>query len=108
MTFGRVVVLSMGDVRLEVTEGAPLAMKPSFYSEVGLNPWKADVVVVKSFFPFRLFFLPQLRKAFYVKTKGITDLDAAYGLDFDDPIHPRDAVEDWRPTDLKRRGSRQA
>jgi len=108
MTFGRVLVLKIGDVRVVVTERAPLAMKPAFYSDVGLNPWKADIVVVKSFFPFRLFFLPQLRKAFYVKTKGITDLDAAYGLDFDEPIHPRDPVDDWRPTDARRRSARQA
>ena len=108
MTFGRVLVLKVGDVRIVVTERAPLAMRPNFFSDVGLNPWKADIVVVKSFFPSRLFFLPQLRKAIYVKTKGITDLDAAFGLDFDEPIHPRDAVEDWRPTDARRRSARQA
>ena len=108
MTFGKTMVLKIGNIRVVVTELSPLAMKPNFYSDVGLNPWKADIVVVKSLFPFRLFFLPQLRKAFYVKTKGITDLDAAYGLDFDEPIHPRDHVDDWRATDARRRGVRQA
>jgi microcystin degradation protein MlrC len=102
--FERVVVLDLGCVRLVLTEGPALAMKPSFYEDVGLSVWKADIVVVKSFFPFRLYFLPQSRKTIYVRTKGITDLDAAFTLDFHEPVHPRDRVADWRPADRRRRG----
>jgi microcystin degradation protein MlrC len=87
-----------------VTEGPPLSVKPSFFSDLGLSPWRADVVVVKNFFPFRMFFLPMARKVIYVKTKGSTDLDAAFELPFDGPVHPRDAVADWRPRDRARRG----
>jgi microcystin degradation protein MlrC len=102
--FDRLVVLDLGPVRLVLTEGPALAMKPAFYEDVGLPVWKADVVVVKSFFPFRLFFLPMARKTLYVRTGGITDVDAAFGLTFTDAMHPRDHVEDWRPADRRRRG----
>lgn len=94
--FGRRVALDLGPVKLVLTEGAPLVMKPGFYSELGLDPWKADISVVKSYFPFRLFFAAQNRLSLYVKTRGITDLDLA----------PRPApLSDWRGEDARRRAA---
>lgn len=101
---GHVARARAGKVRLVVTEGPALVMRPSFYEEMGLRMRDADVVVVKSFFPFRLFFLPIARKTIYVRTRGLTDLDAAFALSFDGPIHPRDRVDEWRATDRRRRG----
>lgn len=102
--FGRVVVLAVAETHIVVTEGPALAIKPGFYRQVGLEPWRADVVVVKNFFPFRLFFLGMARKTLYVRTEGITDLDAAFQLAFAGPVHPRDPVDDWREADRRRRG----
>jgi len=102
--FDRVVVLEIDNVRLVVTEGVPLVMKPDFYTDVGLSMWKADIVVVKSFFPFHLFFAPYERRFFYIKTKGVTDWDAGLNRPFDAPVHPKDVVLDWRNTDAMRRG----
>ena len=93
-----------GDVRLVVTEGPALAMKPAFYRNVGLRMRDADVVVTKNFFPFRLFYLPVARKTIYVRTRGVTDPDAAFELAFDGPMHPRDQVDEWRERDRLRRG----
>ena len=101
--FGRSAVLAVGDVRLVVTDGPAMVMRPSFYSEVGLPVWKADIVMVKNFFPFLLFFLPMNRKTIFVRTRGATDFDAAFRLDFDGPVHPRDEIDDWRPRDRLRR-----
>ena len=101
----RVVVFAVEHLRLVITEGPAMVMKPSFYTDVGLDLWKADVVVVKNFFPFLLFFLPYNRKTIFVRTRGVTDFDAAYRLPFDGPMHPRDPVDDWRPRDRSRRGS---
>ena len=81
-----------------------MVMRPSFYKQVGLSLWKADIVVVKNFFPFLMFFLPYNRKTLFVRTRGTTDFDAAFQLRFDGPIHPRDVVDDWRPRDRMRRG----
>jgi microcystin degradation protein MlrC len=102
--FGRVVVLRAHRTYVCVTSGAPMVMMPSFYKELGLDVWKADVVVVKNFFPFRMFFLPYARKTIYVKTSGITDFDAAYELAFAGPLHPKDQVHEWRSCDRRRRG----
>lgn len=91
-------------VHVVVTEGPVFNLKPSFWSELDLRPWDADIIVVKNFFPFRLFYAPFARKTVYVRSGGTTDLDAAFALAFDGPIHPRDRVEDWRAIDRRRRG----
>jgi microcystin degradation protein MlrC len=101
---GRAVVLAVGDAQVLVTEGSALALKPSFFADMGLQPFAADILVVKSLFPWRMHFLAQNRKSIFVKTSGITDLDAAWSLDFRDPVHPRDEVACWRPADQRRRG----
>jgi hypothetical protein len=97
-------VLAIAHLRLVVVEGPAMVMRPSFYRDVGLPLMKADVVMVKNFFPFLLFFLPYNRKTIFVRTQGATDFDAAHRLTFDGPMHPRDPVDDWRPRDRARRG----
>ena len=101
---GRMVALDLGHVKLVVTAGPCLAMHPSFYTEMGLSPWKADLVVVKSMFPFRLYFWKLNRKTIYARTKGVTDFDYMHQIQFHDPVHPRDEVACWRATDRRRRG----
>lgn len=92
-------------VSVVLVEGPALVMKPTFYREMGLRLRDADVVVVKNFFPFRIFFLPYARKTIYVRTGGVTDFDAAFSLPrLRAPVHPRDAVDDWRAVDARRRG----
>ena len=102
--FGKTIVLAVDHVRVVITEGPAMVMRPSFYTEVGLDPWRADIVVVKNFFPFLMFFLPYNRKTLFVRTSGTTDFDAAFGLELDGPIHPRDRVDTWRDRDALRRG----
>ena len=108
--FGRRVRLDLevtprgARVHVVLVEGPALVMKPAFYREMGLRMRDADVVVVKNFFPFRLFFLPYARKTIYVRTGGVTDFDAAYSLPrLRAPVHPRDAVDDWHEVDARRR-----
>jgi microcystin degradation protein MlrC len=100
---GRMVVIDTGSVKLVLTEGQALAVMPAFYRDAGLDPWKADIVIVKNFFPFLLFFAPIMRKVIYVRTGGTTDFDAAFSLPFDGPVWPRDPVLEWRTTDARRR-----
>lgn len=103
-TLLKLVVVASGDLRIVITEGPPIAMKPAFYADRGLNVLKADVIVVKSFFPFLLYFLPYSRKNMHVQTEGITDFDAITRIEFADPVHPMQTVDAWRPTDRRRRG----
>jgi microcystin degradation protein MlrC len=102
--FERMAVLACGDVRLVLVEGPAIVMRPSFYEQVGLDPWRADIIVVKNFFPFLLFFAKVNRKTLLVRTSGVTDFDAARELTFDGPVHPFDPVHDYRPIDRARRG----
>ena len=101
--YGHRAVLDCGHLQLAVTERTPITMDPRFYSTMGLSVWKADVVVVKSFFHYRWHYLLQNRLSLYVKTEGLTDFDAVRGLPFAGPVHPFQEVEDWRPTDRRRR-----
>lgn len=102
--FGKTVVLAVEHLRIVITEGPAMVMRPAFYTDLGLSLWKADIVVVKNFLPFLLFFLPYSRKTLFARTRGRSDFDAAFTLAFDGPMHPRDAVDDWRARDRLRRG----
>ncbi len=110
--FGKRVRLDVDGLRLDggrvhvvLVEGPALVIKPAFYRDMGLHMRHADVVVVKNFFPFRLFFLPYARKTIYVRTGGVTDFDAAFALPrLKAPVHPRDPVDDWHAVDARRRG----
>jgi microcystin degradation protein MlrC len=102
--FGKTVVLAVEHLRIVITEGPAMVMRPAFYTDVGLSLWKADIVVVKNFIPFLLFFLPYSRKTLFARTRGRSDFDAAFTLSFDGPMHPRDVVDGWRARDRIRRG----
>jgi microcystin degradation protein MlrC len=101
--FGKTVVLAVEHLRIVITEGPAMVMRPAFYKNVGLDIWAADVVVVKNFFPFLMFFLPYNRKTVFVRTHGVTDFDASFALRFDGPMFPRDEVATWRDRDAARR-----
>ena len=101
--FGRTIVLAIGNARVVITEGPALVLRPSFYTELGLPIWRADIVVVKSLFLARLFFLAYSRLSLLVRTRGATDFDAGFVLALDGPMHPRDHVADWRERDRLRR-----
>jgi microcystin degradation protein MlrC len=101
--FGKNVVLAVEHLRIVITEGPSMVMQPAFYTDVGLSLWRADIVVVKNFFPFLINFLLYSRKALFARTRGRSDLDAAFQIGFDGPMHPRDVVDDWRERDRARR-----
>lgn len=101
---GRVAVLDLGHLQLVLTAAPPLAMKPSFYSLLGLSPWRSDICVVKSLFPFRLYFLLHNRKTIYAKTRGMTDFDAWKHIERAGPVHPNVPLQTWEELDRQRRG----
>lgn len=96
--YGKTVILKHGGVHLIITEMPPAAMAPDFYTELGLNLWKADIVVAKNLFPFRFTYLLYNRKTIDVITPGTTNVDI-YSLDYTnipDPIYPFNDLVDWR------------
>ena len=100
---GRAIAFDAGHLKIVVTEGAPYGIYPSFFGGLGLPLRKADIVVVKSFFHFRIAHVPWVRKHIGIKTRGTTDIDLYESVRHDAPIHPRDPVRAWRPTDRARR-----
>jgi microcystin degradation protein MlrC len=101
--FGRVVRLDLGHVQLAVTEGPPLVMKPGFYRSLGLEPMRADICVVKSFFPFRIYFALENRMTIYARTRGVTDFEVIHDLELTDRVFPMARLGDWREVDRRRR-----
>ncbi|MGV3524460.1 MAG: M81 family metallopeptidase [Candidatus Sericytochromatia bacterium] len=101
--FGRTLVLDLGHVQLVLTEGYAMPMKPDFYEDLGLNTRKADIVITKNFFHFRIYYLTRSRLNLYVKTQGITDFDRLLHIQLPYPAHPRDEVSGWRELDAAKR-----
>ena len=101
---GRAVALRTEGHGLVITDTPPFNIRPGFFRDLGLDPWRADFVVVKSLFHFRVFYLALNRRSLVVRTKGCTDLDLVRTVRFNDPVHPLEDVPDWREADRRRRG----
>lgn len=106
--FGKMIALDLGAVQLVLTEGPALPVKPSFYEDLGLSVTQADIVVTKSFFHSRLYYMAQSRKTLYVKTRGVTDIDHLLNLDLPYPAYPKDELVEWRAIDAHKRHAKVA
>ncbi|MGI9543809.1 MAG: M81 family metallopeptidase [Cyclobacteriaceae bacterium] len=96
--FGKTAVVRQTNIFLVLTELPCPAFSPNFFKSLGLSLWKADIVVVKNLFPFRIMYSLYNRKTFNVSTSGTTDLDVSR-LDYKKiprPIFPLDEIVDWR------------
>jgi len=102
---GRAVALRTGGHALVVTDAPFFNVRPGFFRGMGLEPRRADFVVVKSLFHFRVFYLGLSLRSLVVKTRGSTDPDLVRTLRFNDPVHPMQEVRDWRAADRRRRGA---
>jgi microcystin degradation protein MlrC len=94
----RSIVLKNKGVHLILTEFGVGVYYPSFFTNIGLDLWKADIVVVKNLFPFRFGFLKYNRKTFNVITPGTTNIDV-FQIKYKNisrPIYPLDQVDSWQ------------
>lgn len=95
--YGKTVIIKNRGVHLVLTELPAPVMQPDFYTDLGLNLWKADIVVVKNLFPFRIWFLLYNRKTINVATPGTTNIDV-FDLKYQNitrPMYPLDKVDSW-------------
>jgi microcystin degradation protein MlrC len=95
---GRAVVLKNQGTHLILTAEAPNTFSPSFFTSLGLDLMKADVVVSKNLFPFRIRFLQYNRKTFNVVSAGTTNIDV-FQIKYNNitrPIYPLDEVDSWQ------------
>ncbi|MCU0845019.1 MAG: M81 family metallopeptidase [Spirochaetes bacterium] len=95
---GKTVILRDRGVHLIITEQPDSTPRPSYFTDLGLSLWKADIVVVKNLFPFRFFYLLYNRKTVNVMTPGLSNVDV-FSLDYrviPRPIYPLDKIDSWR------------
>ncbi len=72
--FGRMVRLDVGRLHVVVSDRPPLPIHPGFWMALGLSPRKADVIVQKNFFHYRMFYLTTSFHHIPVVSDGATSL----------------------------------
>jgi len=95
---GKTVVLKNKGVHLILTDFPPVTYFPNFFTSIGLDLWKADIVVAKNLFPFRFRFLQYNRKTFNVVSAGTSNIDV-FSLKYHNisrPIYPLDEISSWQ------------
>jgi microcystin degradation protein MlrC len=95
---GKTVILRNQGIHLIISELADSLSSPSFFSDLGLSLWRADIVVVKNLFPFRYRYLLYNRKTVNIATPGTTSVDV-FQLNYKNlprPIYPLDDIDSWR------------
>jgi len=96
---GRTLRLDAGRTKLAICEAPPLPIHPSFWTALGLDPRRADVIVQKNFFHYRMFYAATAVRHLPVVSAGATSLRRLRERDYPVPMHPKDTVLDWRPLD---------
>ncbi len=96
---GKTVILKDRGIHLIITSVPDSGRRPSYFTDLGLSLWRADIVVVKNLFPFRFFYLLYNRKTVDVITPGVANVDV-FKLKYTRiprPIYPLDRIDSWRP-----------
>jgi microcystin degradation protein MlrC len=96
---GRKVRLDVGRTRIVVMERPPLPIHPKFWRDVGLDPRKADVIVQKNFFHYRMFYGAISFDHVPVVSDGATSFGRVRTRAYKNPTHPGSVVRDWRAVD---------
>ncbi|MEZ4443207.1 MAG: M81 family metallopeptidase [Polyangiaceae bacterium] len=96
----RAIRLDVGSLKLAITDQPPLPIHPSFWTELGLSARKADVIVQKNFFHYRMFYATTALRHLPVVSDGATSLRRLVNRDYPVPMHPKDPVSGWRDSDL--------
>ncbi|HSO40790.1 MAG TPA: M81 family metallopeptidase [Labilithrix sp.] len=101
--FGLLVRLDVGELRIVVAERAPLPIHPSFWASVGLSARRADLIVQKNFFHYRMFYALISFQHIPVVSAGATSLVRVREQDYAVPMAPKAKLSDWRPFDVRLR-----
>jgi microcystin degradation protein MlrC len=105
--FGRVVRLDIGSFHVAVSERAPLPIHPKFWRVLGLSPRRADLMVQKNFFHYRMFHLAISFRHIPVVSKGATSFDRVRSRVYAVPTFPSAQLADWRAGDAVLRGKQE-
>ncbi|MDY0003827.1 MAG: MlrC C-terminal domain-containing protein, partial [Polyangia bacterium] len=98
--FGRTALLEAGHLRIALAERPPLTLHPKMWRELGVEPRRADAIVQKSFFHYRMFYALVSPRHLPVATPGPSSLENLRGLRLGVPSFPIEDPPDWRDGDL--------
>ncbi len=101
---GRRVRLDVGTLHLAVAADPPLPIHPKYWRELGVNPRKADVMVQKNFFHYRIFHALTSFRHLAVVSQGATSLQRVAEEQYRVPCYPSADPADWRDGDQALRG----
>jgi len=102
--FGRVVRLDLGTVRVAICERSPLPIHPRFWRDLGVEPRRADAIVQKNFFHYRIFYAATSFRHLPVVSSGATSFDRVVQRQYQVPTWPGSAPDGWRTGDPVLRG----
>lgn len=94
--FGRTIRLDCGKLRLALTDQPPLPVHPQFWRRLGLNPRRADLLVQKNFFHYRMFYALTSFTHIAAVSEGATSLDRVRSRDYRRPTWPQADPLEWR------------
>jgi microcystin degradation protein MlrC len=99
--FGLVIRLDVGELRVAIAERAPLPIHPSFWAALGLGVRRADLIVQKNFFHYRMFYAHLSFAHVPVVSDGATSLVRVRDRDYAVPMAPRSKLDDWRASSAR-------
>lgn len=97
--FGRTVRLDVGGMHVAVAERSPLPVHPKFWRELGLEARRADLIVQKNFFHYRMFYATTSFRHLPVVSEGATSLTRVRDATYRVPTYPGSDPPDWRAGD---------
>lgn len=101
--FGRAIRLDVGSFHVAITERSPLPIHPKFWRELDVSPRRADLIVQKNFFHYRIFYLTTSFVHLPVVSAGATSLSHVRDRQYRVPCYPAADPPGWRPSDPKLR-----
>lgn len=102
--FGRIVRLDVGSFHVAISERPPLPIHPKFWRELGVDPRRADLIVQKNFFHYRIFYATTSFRHLPVVSAGATSFDRVRQRQYPVPSFPSGDPADWRTGDSLLRG----
>ncbi|MBM4359650.1 MAG: M81 family metallopeptidase [Deltaproteobacteria bacterium] len=96
---GRRVLLVVGDVHVAISEAPPLPIHPRYWAELGVDVRRADVMVQKNFFHYRIFHVAYSFQHLPVVSRGATSIRKVLERPFRVPMRPVAVLGDWREGD---------
>ncbi len=97
--YGRTVRFDVGAFHVAITERPPLPIHPRFWRELGVNPRRADAVVQKNFFHYRMFYATTSFQHVPMVSAGATSFERLRERQWPVPSWPSADPEDWRSGD---------